>query len=77
MINDKSNDTVATCLRYGWIVNNLIKKVLLLSLSVKKCLKSVNIFAKLQARMGSFFVFYRCGGQVHKVHETTTFLCVT
>jgi len=34
-INDKLQGSVATCLRYGGVVNNQIKKGLLLSLWVK------------------------------------------
>ena len=34
-INDKSQCSVATYFRYGWVVNNQIKKGLLLSLRVK------------------------------------------
>ena len=43
-INDKLQSSVATCLRCGGVVNNRIKKVLLLSLSVDNFLKSVNIW---------------------------------
>jgi len=42
-INDKLQGSVATCSRCGVVVNNQIKKGLLLSLSVKRFLKSVNI----------------------------------
>jgi len=44
-INDKLQGNVATYLRRGGIVNNQIKKGLLLSLWVKK-IKSMNILAK-------------------------------
>ena len=40
-INDKLQGSVATYLRGGWVVNNQIRKGLLLSLWVKK-LKSAN-----------------------------------
>jgi len=40
---DKLQGSVAAYLRCGGVVNNQIKKGLLLSLSVKKILKSVNI----------------------------------
>ena len=43
-INDKVRGNVATYLRCGGIGNNQIKKGLLLSLTVKKILKSVNIW---------------------------------
>jgi len=49
-INDKLQGSVATQLRCGGVVCNQIKKGLLLSLRVKKSLKSVNIWQKLQAR---------------------------
>jgi len=51
-INDKLQDSVAAYLRRGGVVNNQIKKGLLLSLlslRIKK-LKSVNIWQKLQAK---------------------------
>jgi len=43
-IDDKLQGSVATYLRCGVVVNNQIKKGLLLSLPVKKFLKSVNIW---------------------------------
>jgi len=43
-INDKLQGSVVTHLRYDGVVNNQIKKGLLLSLRVKKVLKSVNIW---------------------------------
>jgi len=42
-INDKLQGSVATYLRYGGVVNNKIKKRLLLSLWLKFVFKSVNI----------------------------------
>jgi len=48
-INDKLQGSVATCLRCGGVVNNQIKKGLLLCLSVKK-IKIREYLAKLQAR---------------------------
>jgi len=44
-INDKLQDSVAAHLRCGGVVNNQIKKGLLLNLRVKK-LKSVNIWQR-------------------------------
>ena len=51
-INNKLQGSVATYLRCGGVVNNQIKKGLLLSLRVSKCLKLVNIWQSynLQAR---------------------------
>ena len=43
-INDTLQGSVATCLRCGGVVNNQIKKGLLLSVRVKTFLKSVNIW---------------------------------
>jgi len=43
-INDKLQDSVATYLRCGEVVNNQIKKALLLSLLVNKNLKSEDIW---------------------------------
>ena len=48
-INDRSQGSVATHLRCGWVVNNQIKKGLLLSLRVKK-IKIGEYLAKLQTR---------------------------
>jgi len=48
-INNKLQGSVATYLRCGGVVNNKIKKGLLLSLSVK-LFNIGNYFAKLQAR---------------------------
>ena len=49
-INDKLQDRVATYLRCGGIINNHVKKGLLLSVPVKK-IKIGAYLAKLQARM--------------------------
>ena len=43
VINDTLQGSVATYLRYGGLINNQIKKDLLMSLGVKKKLKSVHI----------------------------------
>jgi len=49
-INDKLQGSVATYLRNGGIVNNRIKKGLLLSLPVKIVLKWVNIWQSYKHR---------------------------
>ena len=49
-INDKLQGNVATYLRRGGVVNNQIKKGLLLSRSVKYCFLIGKYWAKLQAR---------------------------
>jgi len=48
-INDKLQRTVATCLRFGGVINNQIKKGLLVTVWVKK-IKIGEYFAKLQAK---------------------------
>ena len=48
-INDKLQGSVAAYIRCGWVVNNQIKKCLLLSLSVNNCFKVGEYLAKLQA----------------------------
>ena len=52
-INDKLLGSVATYLRCGGVVNNQIKKGLLLSLRVKKINRLI-FLAKLQARKWLF-----------------------
>jgi len=50
-INDKLQGSVTTYLRCDGVVNNQIKKGLLLGLRVKNFLKIGEYLAKLQARM--------------------------
>jgi len=73
----KLQGSVATRLRCGGIVNNQIRKDLLLSLSVN-FFKSVNIWQSYKQErdcLMHFFVFWQCVvGQARKVHETTTLL---
>jgi len=57
-INDKLQNSVATYLRCVGVVNNQIKKGLLLSLSVKK-IKSVNIWQSYKQERGCFVHFLR------------------
>jgi len=79
-INDKLQGSVATYLRCGGVVNNHIKKGLLLSLWVKFFLNRW-IYDKVTSKnvivSCTFSVFKQCVGQAHKVHETITFLLVT
>jgi len=61
-LNDKLQGTVAAYLRCGGVVNNQIKKSLLLSVRVKKIFKSVNIWqsyskSKKVIVSCTFFVF--------------------
>jgi len=55
-INDKLQGSVATYLRCGGVVNNQIKKGLLLSMWVKK-LKSVNIWQSYKQEHGCLVHF--------------------
>jgi len=57
--NDKLQGTVATHLKCGGVVNNQIKKCLLLSLSVKTFLKSVNIWQSYKQERGCLVHFLR------------------
>jgi len=79
-INDKLQGSVATYLRCGGVVNNQIKKGLLLSLRVKKNYKSMNIWKSYKQERDCLVHFSRllavCWPSVH-VHETITFLLVT
>jgi len=58
-INDKLQDSVATYLRCGGVVNQEIKTGLLLSLRVKKILKSVNIWQSYKQERNCFVHFLR------------------
>ena len=73
-IDDKLQGNVATS--YDVIVNNQIKKGLLLSLSVKKFLKSVNIWQSYKQQcvcLEHFLCLLAVWWPVHKVHKTTMF----
>jgi len=56
-VNDKIQGSVATCLKFGGVVNNQIETGLLLSLSVKKVLKSVNIWQNYKHERGCLMHF--------------------
>jgi len=59
-INDKLQGSVAAYLRCGGVVNNQIKKGLLLSLRVKKKIKSANIWQSYKKNVivsCTFFVY--------------------
>ena len=58
-INDKLQCSVATCLRCGGVVDDQIEKGLLLSLQVKKKLKSVNIWQSYKQERGCLVQFLR------------------
>ena len=58
VINDKLQGDIATYLRCGGVVNNQIKKGLLLSLWVKK-LKSVNVWQSYKQKRDCLVHFLR------------------
>jgi len=58
-INDKLQGSVAAYLRCSGVVNNQIKKGLLLSLRVKKNFKSVNIWQSYKQKRDCFVHFLR------------------
>ena len=80
VINDKLQGSVATYLRCGGVVNNRIRKGLLLSLSVN-FFESVNIWQSYKQERDCL-VHFLCLLAVYwpmsscKVHETTTLLFV-
>ena len=59
VINDKLQGIVATYLRCGGVVNNQIKKDLLLSLRVEEFLKSVNIWQSYKQKRDCLVHFLR------------------
>jgi len=59
VINDKLQGIVATYLRCGGVVNNQIKKGLLLSLRVEEFLKSVNIWQSYKQKRDCLVHFLR------------------
>jgi len=78
-INDKLQDTVATYLRCAGIVNNEIKKGLLLRLWVNFVLNRW-IFGKVTSKSHCLVHFVRLANillKTKKVHDTITFLLVT
>ena len=58
-INDKLQGSVATYLRCGGVVNDQITTGLLLSMSVKEFLKSVNIWQSYKQERGCHVHFLR------------------
>jgi len=74
--NDKLQGSVATCLRCGGVVNDQIKKGLLLSLSEKK-LKSVIIWQSYKQERDCLVHLANTLLKTEKVHETITLLLVT
>ena len=58
-LNDKLQGSVAAHLRCGGVVNNQIKKGILLSLRVKEILKSVNIWQSYKQKRDCLVHFLR------------------
>jgi len=79
-INDKLQGSVAIYLRCGGVVNNRIKKRLLLIVQVKFFFKSVNIYQSYKQECDCFVHFSHllavCWPSA-QVHETITFLLLT
>jgi len=68
-INEKLQGSVATYLWCGWVVNNQIKKGLLLSVRVKKIFKSVNIWQSYKQERGCLTNFARLANTLLKEEE--------
>jgi len=64
-ISDKLQGSVAAYLRSGGVVNNQIKKGLLLSLPLEKKLKSVNIWQSCRQERGCLVHFLRLSLLAH------------
>ena len=69
-ISDKLQGSVATYLRCGGIVNNQMKKGLLLSLEWKKFFKSVNIWQSYKQESGCIVHFARLATTALKDEES-------
>ena len=75
-INNKLQGSVSTYLRCGGVVNNQIKKSLLLSLWVKKFLKSVNVWQSYKQERDCLMLFVHLANtllKAEKVHEWKNF----
>jgi len=68
VINDKLQGTVVTYLRCSGIINNQIKKRLLLSLPVKKSVNTWPSYGQKVDCVVHFFDFWQCG--VHRTKYT-------
>jgi len=68
--NDKLQGSVATYLRYSGLVNNQIKKGLLLSLWVKFFFKSVNIWQSYKHERDCLMHFVRLANALLKDGES-------
>jgi len=74
-INGKLQGSVDTYLRYGGVVNNQIKKGLLLSVS-KKSLKSVNIWQSYKQECGCLMHFVHLANTLLKDEESIRDYCI-
>jgi len=81
VINDKLQGIVATYFRCGGVVNNQIKKGLLLSLRVEEFLKSVNIWQSYKQKRDCLVHFLRllavCWPGARSAWDNTMLLLVT
>jgi len=68
--NHKLQGSVAAYLKCGGVVNNQINKNLLLSLSMKKYLKSVNIWQSYKQGHGCPMHFVSLANTLLNAHET-------
>jgi len=78
-INDKLQGSVATYLKCGGVVENQIKKDLLLNVRMK-FFQSVNIWQRYKQKRGCLMHFARLANtllKTKKEHETITFLLIT
>jgi len=69
-INDKLQGFVATYLKCGGVVNNQIKKGLLLSLWVEFFFKSVNVWQSYKQERGCLMHFARLANTLLKDEES-------
>jgi len=69
-INDKLQGSVDVYLRYGGLINNQIKKGLLMSLRLKTFLKSVNIWQSYKQEHDCLVHFVRLANTLPKDRES-------
>ena len=69
-LNEKLQGSIAAYLRCGGVVNNQLKTGLLLSVRVKKCFKSVDIWQSYKQERGSLMHFARLANTLLKVKES-------
>ena len=69
-LNDKLQGSIAAYLRCGGVVNNQLKTGLLLSVRVKKCFKSVDIWQSYKQERFSLMHFARLANALLKDKES-------